>query len=59
MSCNPVLEAYGNAKTSANDNSSRFGKYVTLIINKSTKSVIGANIENYLLEKARITNLVY
>ena len=30
---------------------------MTLIINKSTKFVIGANIENYLLEKARITNL--
>ena len=57
VSCNPVLEVYGNAKTNLNDNSSRFGKYVTLIINKSTKFVIGANIENYHLEKARITNL--
>ena len=57
MSCNPLLEALGNAKTFRNDNSSRFGKYTTLFIDKNKKSVKGASIDNYLLEKSRVTNL--
>ena len=57
LSCNPLLEAFGNSKTFRNDNSSRFGKYTTLFIDKIKKSVKGASIENYLLEKSRITNL--
>lgn len=57
MNCNPVLEAFGNAKTFRNDNSSRFGKYTILYVHKEKKSVKGASIENYLLEKSRITSL--
>lgn len=55
LSCNPILEAFGNSKTLRNDNSSRFGKYVTLLINKETKKITGARLLNYLLEKSRIT----
>lgn len=54
MSTNPILEAFGNAKTIRNDNSSRFGKYVTLLIEKNSKKIIGACTKSYLLEKSRI-----
>merc|ERR1719151_226492 len=51
---NPVLEAWGNAKTVRNDNSSRFGKFIRIHFNSSSK-LSGADMVVYLLEKSRLT----
>merc|ERR1739846_276391 len=54
VNTNPVLEAWGNAKTVRNDNSSRFGKFIRIHFNASGK-LSGADMVVYLLEKSRLT----
>ncbi|KAK1785424.1 hypothetical protein P4O66_018792, partial [Electrophorus voltai] len=53
LASNPIMEAIGNAKTTRNDNSSRFGKYIEIGFDKRFH-IIGANMRTYLLEKSRV-----
>lgn len=53
LQVNPVMEAFGNAQTGINSNSSRFGKYLDVAMTRSGR-VTGARISVYLLEQSRV-----
>ena len=53
LSTSPLLEAFGNARTLRNNNSSRFGKFIEIQFNRQFK-MAGARIHIYLLEKSRV-----
>ncbi|KAM5182360.1 unconventional myosin-XIX [Mantella aurantiaca] len=55
LDSNPLMEAFGNACTLRNSNSSRFGKYIQLQLNR-TQQITGASIQTYLLEKTRVAH---
>jgi myosin heavy subunit len=57
LQANPCIEAFGNASTSRNHNSSRFGKLITISLDVASGSILKGTITNYLLEKSRVTQV--
>jgi len=55
LASNPIMEAIGNATTTRNDNSSRFGKYIQIMFDPHSRSITGGNMRTYLLEKSRVS----
>ncbi|KAF0712584.1 hypothetical protein As57867_004758, partial [Aphanomyces stellatus] len=54
LDSNPILEAFGNAKTTRNNNSSRFGKFIRLGFDSTSGGLVGATVSTYLLERVRL-----
>lgn len=56
LQSNPVMEAFGNAQTVRNHNSSRFGKFIKITFDASGTRLIGMSMQTYLLEKVRVVS---
>ncbi len=56
VASNPMLESFGNCKTLINDNSSRFGKYLSIFVDLQSYEIKGCFIKQYLLEKSRVSS---
>lgn len=54
LATNPVFESFGNAKTTRNDNSSRFGKFLEIKFERTHQNIVGGRIRTFLLERSRV-----
>ncbi|KAJ2162600.1 Myosin type-2 heavy chain 1, partial [Coemansia sp. RSA 562] len=54
LATNPVFESFGNAKTTRNDNSSRFGKFLDIKFERQRQRIVGGRIRTFLLERSRV-----